>query len=257
MAGLSASSGGGWDYIQAAEPADPEIGALWFDTDAGPDGQGEAKVYDGGGTWQATGYISHDQLDNVAPADHHDPVTVSEPLTRSGQSLGVDESGISLSNLSGYPIGTGDLSFDTATQAELDNHASNATAHHSKPGQTQSASPGESWVTVGSGLSNGDTLNLPQPVNAIRISALYDSNADDKYDRDVVVYETTDSDVAPKELYTENLLPGESTTATATAQNPSGGGFLWAINRIEIDTTSDMIVDIEARVLGAPHQHQI
>ncbi|GGN97625.1 hypothetical protein [Haloarcula pellucida] len=115
MAGLSASSGGGWDYIQADTPADPEKGESWYDTDGGSDGNGEAKVYDGT-QWDVTGYISHDQLDNVSPADHHDPVTVTAPITRSGQALAlafgnalhvdanddlaVDESAISHDNIS-------------------------------------------------------------------------------------------------------------------------------------------------------------
>jgi len=183
MAGLSATSGGGFDYIQSAEPADPKNAELWFDTDGGTDRNGEVKVYDGS-QWDTTGYVSHDQLTNVSPGDHHDPVTVSSPLTRSGQSLtlslanalfvdagslAVDESQIDLSNLSGYPVGTGDLGFDTATQSELDavdnnlsshesdttnphnvtddqtgaaaalsNHESDTNAHHSKPTQTQS-----------------------------------------------------------------------------------------------------------------------
>ncbi|QIO23714.1 hypothetical protein [Haloarcula sp. JP-L23] len=116
MAGLSASSGGGWDYIQSDTPADPEKGESWYDTDGGADGQGEAKVYDGT-QWDVTGYISHDQLDNISAADHHDPVTVTAPITRSGQALAlafgnalhvdanddlaVDESAISHDNISG------------------------------------------------------------------------------------------------------------------------------------------------------------
>jgi hypothetical protein len=86
MAGLSAGGGGGFDYIQSAQPADPDEGALWWDTDGGTDGSGEAKVWDGS-SWDATGYVSHDQLTNVSPADHHDPVTVSAPITRSAQVL--------------------------------------------------------------------------------------------------------------------------------------------------------------------------
>ena len=86
MAGLSAGGGGGFDYIQAATPADPEMGDLWYDTDGGADGNGEAKVWDGD-EWDPTGYISHDQLQNVAPADHHDPVTVGAPITRNAQAL--------------------------------------------------------------------------------------------------------------------------------------------------------------------------
>ncbi|AAV45608.1 unknown [Haloarcula marismortui ATCC 43049] len=199
MAGLSATSGGGFDYIQSAEPADPKNAELWFDTDGGTDRNGEVKVYDGS-QWDTTGYVSHDQLTNVSPGDHHDPVTVSSPLTRSGQALAlalgnaltldsnddlaVAEGNISLSNLSGYPIGTGDLGFDTATQSELDshagdtgnphnvtddqtgaatalsNHASDSTAHHSKPTQTQSASADAPTVTVSENISEGSTQTV-------------------------------------------------------------------------------------------------
>ncbi|GGM26836.1 hypothetical protein [Haloarcula argentinensis] len=70
MAGLEATAGGGFDYIQSAEPADPENADLWFDTDGGTDGNGEVKVYDGS-QWDTTGYVSHDQLTNVSPSDHH------------------------------------------------------------------------------------------------------------------------------------------------------------------------------------------
>ncbi len=55
MAGLSATAGSGFDYIQSAEPADPENAELWFDTDGGTDGNGEVKVYDAvSGTRPAT-----------------------------------------------------------------------------------------------------------------------------------------------------------------------------------------------------------
>ncbi|MEA5388334.1 hypothetical protein VB779_15680 [Haloarculaceae archaeon H-GB11] len=116
MAGFISGGGGGFDYVQAAEPTDPDVGESWFDTDGGSDGNGEAKVWDGS-TWEPTGYISHDNLQNIAPADHHDPVTVSAPLTRSAQALAlafgnaleldgsndlaVDESAISHDNISG------------------------------------------------------------------------------------------------------------------------------------------------------------
>ncbi|MDG5778206.1 hypothetical protein QA599_17275 [Haloarculaceae archaeon H-GB1-1] len=275
MAGFTSGGGGGFDYVQAATPTDPDVGESWFDTDGGSDGSGEAKVYDGS-TWEPTGYISHDNLQNIAPADHHDPVDVSAPLTRSAQSLAlafgnaleldgsndlavdesaishdniagvsdadhhdpvtvsapitrtqqalalafgnaleldgsndlaVDESAISHDNISGVSpgdhfspgaglafsggdltilrsgtihvdsngdldvqpdsLGVGHLSFDPATQSELDSHASDNDAHHSRytDGEAQSAvinvisqgtltlNSSDGWTSIASGLN--------------------------------------------------------------------------------------------------------
>ena len=135
MAGLNATAGGGFDYIQSAEPADPEKGELWYDTDGGTDGNGEAKVYDGS-VWDPTGYVSHDQLTNVSAGDHFSP---GSGLTFDGGTLAlllssyltIDGNG-DLALASGS-IGTDRLAFDTATQSELDGHAGDANAHHSKP----------------------------------------------------------------------------------------------------------------------------
>jgi len=140
MAGLNATAGGGFDYIQSAEPADPEKGELWYDTDGGTDGNGEVKVYDGA-VWDATGYVSHDQLTNVSPGDHFSP---GSGLTFSAGTLAlllsdyltIDGNG-DLALASGS-VGQDRLAFDTATQSELDSHAGDSTAHHSKPSGTQS-----------------------------------------------------------------------------------------------------------------------
>jgi len=86
MAGLSSGGGGGPSYVQDAQPVDPDLGETWLDTDGGSDGNGEMKVWTGS-EWQTTGYISHSDLNNVSPAQHHDPVTVSAPLTRSAQAV--------------------------------------------------------------------------------------------------------------------------------------------------------------------------
>jgi hypothetical protein len=89
MAGYSSSGGGGFDYVQPGEPNNPQLGDLWFDTDAGSDGSGEAKVYDSTG-WVVTGYASHTDLMDIGADDHHSPVTVSDPLTENGtQGLGL------------------------------------------------------------------------------------------------------------------------------------------------------------------------
>jgi len=144
-----------YTYVQTAKPTGAEEGESWYDLD-----DDKAYVFiDGQGTTTELTLDDHAQLAGVGPSDHHDPVSVSDPLAQSGQSLSlslanaltvdagslaVAEGNISLSNLSGYPVGTGDLGFDTATQAELDavnnnlsNHESDPTAHHSKPTQTQ------------------------------------------------------------------------------------------------------------------------
>lgn len=89
MAGYSSPGGGGFDYVQPGEPNNPQLGDLWFDTDAGSDGSGEAKVYDSTG-WVVTGYASHTDLMDIGADDHHSPVTVSAPLTENGtQGLGL------------------------------------------------------------------------------------------------------------------------------------------------------------------------
>ncbi|NLV14425.1 hypothetical protein [Haloarcula argentinensis] len=137
MAGLRAGSGGGFDYIQSAEPADPENAELWFDTDGGTDGNGQVKVYDGS-QWDTTGYVSHDQLTNVSPGDHFTPgsglsfsagalqLLLSEYLTIDGNGDIAVASG---------SLGQDRLAFDTATQSELSSHTNNSNAHHSKPTQ--------------------------------------------------------------------------------------------------------------------------
>jgi len=142
MADASGPSGGGYDYVQdsTGSPTNPKNGEEWYQPDTE-----DAKTYDGG-EWVDMKISDHDQLSSVDPADHHAPVTVGAPITRSRQvlalayanaltldgsdQLAVDESAIALSNLSGYPIGTSDLGFDTATQSELDGHAGDSTNPH-------------------------------------------------------------------------------------------------------------------------------
>jgi len=222
MAGLSAGGGGAFTYIQATEPADPQKGESWYDTDGGTDGNGEAKVYDGT-EWDVTGYISHDQLNNISPADHHDPVTVGAPLARSGQALAlgytdpfmvdvnddlalsianaltldanndlaVDESAIGLSNLGGYPIGTADLDFDTATQTELNNHAGDASAHHTAPTETQAANYSTSTAFIAEYNGDNSTNTVDFPVGEITtgvkftlLASGFNSSSYDIYVRD-------------------------------------------------------------------------
>ncbi|WP_153952323.1 hypothetical protein [Halosegnis longus] len=104
MAGFvgGAAGGGGFDYVQAGTPDSPQLGETWFDTDAGSDGNGEVKVYNGT-DWQVTGYISHADLLDVSPAQHHNPVSVSGPLTEDG------EQGLGLSVGDGLDVSGGTL----------------------------------------------------------------------------------------------------------------------------------------------------
>jgi len=62
---LSGGGGGGYDYVQDSQPADPEIGESWFDT-----GAGSAFVWDGS-AWVEQTVVDHGQLGGVSAADHH------------------------------------------------------------------------------------------------------------------------------------------------------------------------------------------
>ncbi|WP_435062377.1 hypothetical protein [Halobaculum sp. EA56] len=267
MTGLVSGGGSEFDYIQSAEPSNPQNGELWFDTDGGSDGTGEVKVYDGAsGAWEVTGYTSHGDLTDVTRGAHHPPVTVSAPLTQPsdqdleldfgdglttstgtlvadlGNGLGIDANGrvyipadaigsseiasgaVGATQLDGsYPDGSiavADLSFDPATQTELDNHAGDATAHHSKPTSTQSASDtGGNWHTIAS-VSASDASNSARPygpVNQLR------SDPDDSGVKSCEVI------LADGRSYTVDS-PGESTSfetgiavkVTATSQNTVG-----------------------------------
>lgn len=77
-----------FDYVQDVAPDSPNPAESWYDT-----GSQEVKVYTGT-AWKKTGVVSHDALTNVTEADHHNPVTVSGPLTEDGtQGLGMSISG--------------------------------------------------------------------------------------------------------------------------------------------------------------------
>lgn len=135
-----------FDYVQDAAPDSPNAAESWYDT-----GSQEVKVYTGS-AWKKTGVVSHDALTNVTEADHHNPVTVSGPLTEDGtQGLGLSI-GNGLANSNGSlvaALGNGlgidangqvyipasavsqsMLGFDPATQTELDGHASDTTNPH-------------------------------------------------------------------------------------------------------------------------------
>lgn len=77
MTGLvGGSGGGGITYVQTATPSAPSVGETWFDPSA-DGGNGEVYVWDGD-SWNATGYVRHDQLTNVTADQHHTRYTDSE-----------------------------------------------------------------------------------------------------------------------------------------------------------------------------------
>lgn len=146
-----------FNYVQDAEPtSNLSEGESWYDT-----GTDEAKVYDGA-AWKKTGVVSHDALTNVSVSDHHARYTDEEAQDAVGAAVGdalayddagnvlnvlysngltldangnlaVASGGIGANEVADASLGTGELSFDPATQTELNNHASNSSAHHSKP----------------------------------------------------------------------------------------------------------------------------
>ncbi|PSQ06130.1 hypothetical protein BRC97_07055 [Halobacteriales archaeon QS_6_71_20] len=253
MTGFISVSSSAFDYIQSNTPSDPQNGEMWFDTDGGSDGTGEAKVYDAAsGGWDVTGYTSHGDLTDATRDAHHPPVDVSGPLTQpADQSLGLsigdglaDSAGTLVANLGnglavdadgqvyvpagavsrteiadsvwgqwstngnrdlnvygqralvgfdggglylGYggdftevdvqsaPLketgsrvyspnnkpGTADLSFDPATQNELNNHVGDGAAHHTKPTGADAVGVDTQTVANSSGdistIGNGET----------------------------------------------------------------------------------------------------
>jgi len=95
--GYSAGGGGGgYQYIQPDEPANPETGEKWLDTSVG-----ESFVYDGS-AWQSTTVTDHGELANVSAGDHFDAgdalafnagvlnLVYGDPLAVSGDTLGLD-----------------------------------------------------------------------------------------------------------------------------------------------------------------------
>ncbi|QGX95005.1 hypothetical protein EI982_09480 [Haloplanus rallus] len=160
-----------YNYVQAGTPPNGvEEGETWYETD-----ENTSWVYDGT-DWVELSVTDHAQLTGVGASDHHSPVSVSQPLVNGGSqsldlSLGaalhvdgngdldipvdgitsalIDSNAVGDGQLDGtYPDGSvsgADLSFDPATQTELNNHVGNSTAHHAKPTSTQSESKSGDW----------------------------------------------------------------------------------------------------------------
>jgi len=157
-----------FNYVQNTEPNPPdglEEGEMWYEPDSNT-----SYVYDGA-SWIEMTVTAHSQLTGISTDDHHNPVTASNPLNvAAGQGLSlslgtplhVDANG----NLDipdgalGEPL----LAFDTATQSELDSHAGNASAHHSRPTSTDSYSNTFTFDRV----DNGNTF-YPESTYSLQI----------------------------------------------------------------------------------------
>ncbi len=140
----------GFDYVDDVEPSNPTEGEEWYDPSANA-----AYVYDGA-AWLEETVSDHGKLSGVSPGQHFD---AGNALAFGGGALSVEEGNISLSNLSGYPVDAVDLSFDPATQTELDNHAGDANAHHSPPS-------GVSSTSTSAGRQTGCSLTAIQDADA-------------------------------------------------------------------------------------------
>jgi len=214
MAGFIGGRTSAFDYIGPDLPNNPQNGEMWFDTDGASDGTGEVKVYDGSNdSWEATGFTSHADLTDVTRSAHHPPVDVSGPLTQpSDQSLGLsigdgltDSNGTLVAAL-GNGLGVDSngqvyipastvsqsmLGFDTATQADLNNHADatnnphnvtddqtgaasalsnhagDADAHHAPPGSTNSVGTQSKYKNI----SGSGSVTISGVVTAVDWSA--------------------------------------------------------------------------------------
>lgn len=146
-------------FVQDSQPTEVEEGMTWFDL-------GSDRVFvftdDQGNTREFT-VVSHDALASVGPADHHNPVTVADPLTEDGsQGLGLDlGSGLAIdgsgrvyipadyalsSDLSDHVGDTTNphnvTDDQTGAAAALSNHENDPDSHHSPPTGTSDAQAG-------------------------------------------------------------------------------------------------------------------
>lgn len=127
------SAGGGtWTYVQDTSPDAPQTGETWYDTSVD-----EGKVYTSGGAWHTLSTQDHGELGGIGSGDHHQyPVPSAGIDTDAVTAAKIAAGAVTASELDGtYPDGSVDaidLSFDPASQTELDDHAATSGAHHTK-----------------------------------------------------------------------------------------------------------------------------
>lgn len=209
-----------YTYVQDSEPAGPSLGETWLDT--GSETPREAYAYDGA-TWVLLSATEHAELSAVSADDHHNPVTVTGPLTvDADQTLGLTatgglgitgdgelvallDEGVGLDGAGNIRVDVADgltidangnvrvaggsvtesmLAFDTANQSELDSHAGSAGGVH--------------------GVGAGDSVASQSDVDAI-------GNDLDSHSADVDAHHDryTDSEAADAAiLHSEGFAPG-------------------------------------------------
>lgn len=161
MTGIVGGGGGSaFTYVQAGAPNGAEEGESWYDTDAD-----QAYVYDGA-AWIETTVTDHGQLSGVTSSDHHTRPSAGSGLAENAGSF--DVSGVTAAM----------LSFDPATQTELNSHAGDAAAHHSPPSATSGPTPNETWTNLGS-LSPGPASGSNLTTNGVYEAVYIDVNTNE------------------------------------------------------------------------------
>jgi len=133
------AGGGGYDYVQSGQPADPLEGESWYDKDAN-----EAYVYDGA-SWLELSVGDHGELSGVQPGQHFN---AGNGLGFSNGALDVlagDGLGFSNGNLDvqagnalGFASGTLVVQEGNIDHANLSNIAANA--HHTRYADSEAQS---------------------------------------------------------------------------------------------------------------------
>ncbi|MBV0903916.1 hypothetical protein [Haloarcula salina] len=164
----------GYDYVSDTEPGAPDVGETWFDTSLSPP---VGKVW-GGSAW----------VEESAPAGGSG-ITLSggQYDVATGDGLTISSGAVALLLSSDLTIdGNGDLAlaFDPATQSELDTHAGDANAHHSKPSGTSSTVDRPTYTPLYSKGSGDGMVQTSDsgPFDAIRLENGNDSCTVDYYE---------------------------------------------------------------------------
>jgi hypothetical protein len=74
MPALGGGGGGGgpWDYVQDAQPTDPDVAETWYDT-----GEGRGFMWNGT-RWREVSVVDHAELEGTGASDHHTRYADSE-----------------------------------------------------------------------------------------------------------------------------------------------------------------------------------
>ncbi|AXG09478.1 hypothetical protein DU484_06130 [Haloplanus rubicundus] len=141
---------------------------MWYEPDSNT-----SYVYDGA-SWIEMTVTAHSQLSGITDSDHHNPVTTADPLTvDAGQGLGLSLASMLTVDADGNlsipdnSLAESLLSFDTATQSELDSVSTDLSDHAGSTGGIHGVASGDTVAgqsdvdTVSSNLSDheSDTTN--------------------------------------------------------------------------------------------------